>query len=148
MEVKSKRNAREIKLDLESNNFKGIFGAINKNEPNVIYIKLNAWMNHSEDIYNYPEHVECLKKKIKIKFGDYASETNLFENKIFYNLKTKTALVTPNDCFHGTFEFTLKQNESTKNDMDELKPIIEKLCNKIITSMEVSANFDFKLSKK
>jgi len=148
LEVKPKRNAREIKLDLESNNFKGTFGAINKNEPNVIYIKLFTWMNHTDDIYDYPEHVEYLKKKIKIKFGEYVSETNLFARKIFYNLKTKTVLVTPDDCFHGSFEFTLKQNESTENELELLKPIIEKICNTLIRSIEVSGDFDFRFTKK
>jgi len=146
--VKSKRNAREIKLDLESDNFKGSFGTLTKNEPNVVYIKLLTWMKHTDAIYEYPEHIEHLKKKIKIKFGEYADGSRLFASKIFYNLESKTVLVTADDCFHGSFEFTIKQNEPIESDLDVLKPVIEKLCNKIINAMEVSAYFDFKYSKK
>jgi len=146
--TKTKRNSREIKLDLESDNFKGIFGSTNKYEPNVIYIKLTTWMNHTEPIYNYPSNMEQLNKKIKIKFGEYVKDTNSFVSKVFYNLDTKTVLVKEDDCFHGSFEFTIKQVEPTEVDMEKIKPVIEKLCNKIINSMEISSNFSFRLTKK
>ena len=82
----------------------------------------------------------------KITGKAYALSTN--SDIYFYNLESKTVLVTANDCFHGSFEFTIKQNEPIESDLDILKPIIEKLCNKIINSMEVSPNFDFRLTKK
>ena len=148
MEVKIKRNAREIKLALESGNFKGSFGTMNKLEPSVIYIKLFTWLKHNDDIYNYPENMDILNKKIKLKFKEYLSDSKLFTSKVFYNFDIKGVLVKCDEHFHGSFEFTIKQNEPILEDIEEFKWIIEGICNKLIYSMENSSIFEFQFSKK
>ena len=148
MDIKIKRNAREIKLELESPNFKGSYGTTNKSEPSVIFIKLFSWLKHDDDIYNYPENVENLKKKIKQKFREHISETDLFSPKTFYNFDTKGVLVKSDESFHGSFEFTIKQNEPIIENLDNIKLVIENICNKLIQSMENSSIFGFQFAKK
>ncbi len=148
MELKIKRNAREIKLELESPNFKGSYGTMNKLEPSVIYIKLFTWLKHNDDIYNYPENIETLKKKIKLKFKQYLSDSNLFTSKVFYNFDSKGVLVKANEHFHGSFEFTIKQTEPILEDIETIQCVIESICNKLINSMENSSIFEFQFSKK
>ena len=148
MVEKYKKPLREVNFVLESTNFRGMFGTIDINKPNVIYVKLGSWCNHIKQIEDYDSNVSEFIKVLKVRFKQRLKSTELFIDNIIFNIHFKKILIRKDDRFYTSFEFTLKQKNETLKSIEYLTPVILELCNDIISDMEKSETFKFFSGKK
>lgn len=144
---KNERLRKEYRLSLLSDNFKGVFGIMNRKDPSVMYIKLNAWCRYKDDIIYYSDNISTLNSLVKSEIKNKLRDSNLFSSMFFYTPEIKKTLLQNNVNFHTKFEISIKKKEGTTNDINIITKSIENLANSIINTIENFNEFEFKKSK-
>lgn len=147
MEIQE-RIRKEIRINSNSNNFKIILGIANKNEPLVLYIKINSWGNYLGDYKNYNEYINKLNSNVKFLIKNELRNNQMFDNVFFYIPELKKTLNKNNTNMHCCFDLTIKQKQPIETDINKIKDSITYLSNKIVESIENNHIFSFSLNKK
>ena len=142
------RIRKEIRINSNSNNFKIILGIANKNEPLVLYIKINSWGNYLGDYKNYNEYINKLNSNVKFLIKNELRNNQMFDNVFFYIPELKKTLNKNNTNMHCCFDLTIKQKQPIETDINKIKDSITYLSNKIVESIENNHIFSFSLNKK
>lgn len=142
------RIRKEIRINSNSNNFKIILGIANKNEPLVLYIKINSWGNYLGDYKNYNEYINKLNSNVKLLIKNELRNNQMFDNVFFYIPELKKTLNKNNTNMHCCFDLTIKQKQPIETDINKIKDSITYLSNKIVESIENNHIFSFSLNKK
>ena len=142
------RIRKEIQINSNSNNFKIILGIANKNEPLVLYIKINSWGNYLGDYKNYNEYINKLNSNVKLLIKNELRNNQMFDNVFFYIPELKKTLNKNNTNMHCCFDLTIKQKQPIETDINKIKDSITYLSNKIVESIENNHIFSFSLNKK
>lgn len=142
------RIRKEIRINSNSNNFKIILGIANKNEPLVLYIKINSWGNYLGDYKNYNEYINKLNSNVKLLIKNELRNNQMFDNVFFYIPELKKTLNKNNTNMHCCFDLTIKQKQPIETDINKIKDSITYLSNKIVDSIENNHIFSFSLNKK
>lgn len=142
------RIRKEIRINSNSNNFKIILGIANKNEPLVLYIKINSWGNYLGDYKNYNEYINKLNSNVKFLIKNELRNNQMFDNVFFYIPELKKTLNKNNTNMHCCFDLTIKQKQPIETDINKIKDSITYLSNKIVDSIENNHIFSFSLNKK
>ena len=130
------RIRKEIRINSNSNNFKIILGIANKNEPLVLYIKINSWGNYLGDYKNYNEYINKLNSNVKFLIKNELRNNQMFDNVFFYIPELKKTLNKNNTNMHCCFDLTIKQKQPIETDINKIKDSITYLSNKIVESIE------------
>jgi hypothetical protein len=144
---KNVRLRKECKIKVNSSNFSSKFGIMNRMSPNVIYIKINSWLEYLGDFKDYSSYINNLNSTIKVEFKTLMNKSNIFDNVFIYTPNTKKNIIINNKKFHASFEFTIKQKEPISKDIDFIKKEIELVVNNIIEKIEKDTMFKYKLTK-
>lgn len=136
------RLRREFKLNIDSKNFKAIYGTINRIQPNVIYIKLNSWVKYEGDFKDYSSAASELNSKIRQVFKNKLNNVKWAEKIFFFNPELKKIIVN-NNAFHASFEFTIKQISPITIDLKLVNEDILSISNEIISIIENNKKFVF-----
>lgn len=144
--IDNRRLSKEIKLNGVSDKFKISYGTTNRIEPNVVYLKFNAWCEYVGDFKEYINNIEefivFLKYNIK---KNVFNEYNIFTNDFIFNIDyAKTIKI--NKPFHFNLEITLKQ-KNTEKDIKLLKEEMERISTDTLSLLEANDNFNFFLKK-
>ena len=142
------RIRKEIRINSNSNNFKIILGIANKNEPLVLYIKINSWGNYLGDYKIYNEYINKLNSNVKFLIKNELRNNQMFDNVFFYIPELKKTLNKNNTNMHCCFDLTIKQKQPIETDINKIKDSITYLSNKIVDSIENNHIFSFSLNKK
>ena len=142
------RIRKEIRINSNSNNFKIILGIANKNEPLVLYIKINSWGNYLGDYKIYNEYINKLNSNVKFLIKNELRNNQMFDNVFFYIPELKKTLNKNNTNMHCCFDLTIKQKQPIETDINKIKDSITYLSNKIVESIENNHIFSFSLNKK
>ena len=142
------RIRKEIRINSNSNNFKIILGIANKNEPLVLYIKINSWGNYLGDYKNYNEYINKLNSNVKLLIKNELRNNQMFDNVFFYIPELKKTLNKNNTNMYCCFDLTIKQKQPIETDINKIKDSITYLSNKIVESIENNHIFSFSLNKK
>ena len=142
------RIRKEIQINSNSNNFKIILGIANKNEPLVLYIKINSWGNYLGDYKNYNEYINKLNSNVKLLIKNELRNNQMFDNVFFYIPELKKTLNKNNTNMYCCFDLTIKQKQPIETDINKIKDSITYLSNKIVESIENNHIFSFSLNKK
>lgn len=142
------RIRKEIRINSNSNNFKIILGIANKNEPLVLYIKINSWGNYLGDYKNYNEYINKLNSNVKFLIKNELRNNQMFDNVFFYIPELKKTLNKNNTNMYCCFDLTIKQKQPIETDINKIKDSITYLSNKIVDSIENNHIFSFSLNKK
>ena len=142
------RIRKEIRINSNSNNFKIILGIANKNEPLVLYIKINSWGNYLGDYKNYNEYINKLNSNVKFLIKNELRNNQMFDNVFFYIPELKKTLNKNNTNMYCCFDLTIKQKQPIETDINKIKDSITYLSNKIVESIENNHIFSFSLNKK
>ena len=142
------RIRKEIRINSNSNNFKIILGIANKNEPLVLYIKINSWGNYLGDYKIYNEYINKLNSNVKLLIKNELRNNQMFDNVFFYIPELKKTLNKNNTNMHCCFDLTIKQKQPIETDINKIKDSITYLSNKIVESIENNHIFSFSLNKK
>lgn len=142
------RIRKEIRINSNSNNFKIILGIANKNEPLVLYIKINSWGNYLGDYKNYNEYINKLNSNVKLLIKNELRNNQMFDNVFFYIPELKKTLNKNNTNMYCCFDLTIKQKQPIETDINKIKDSITYLSNKIVDSIENNHIFSFSLNKK
>ena len=142
------RIRKEIRINSNSNNFKIILGIANKNEPLVLYIKINSWGNYLGDYKIYNEYINKLNSNVKFLIKNELRNNQMFDNVFFYIPELKKTLNKNNTNMHCCFDLTIKQKQPIETDISKIKDSITYLSNKIVDSIENNHIFSFSLNKK
>ena len=130
------RIRKEIRINSNSNNFKIILGIANKNEPLVLYIKINSWGNYLGDYKNYNEYINKLNSNVKFLIKNELRNNQMFDNVFFYIPELKKTLNKNNTNMYCCFDLTIKQKQPIETDINKIKDSITYLSNKIVESIE------------
>lgn len=142
------RLRKEYKIQTSSNNFKCVYGTINRLNPSVIYIKLNTWVKFISDIKEYGENVNKLNMSVKTNIRQEIKKAENFTDLFFYTPNIKKVMTDKNNFFHACFEITLKQKEPIIYEISVLNDKIKTLTDNIIKIIENDINFEFNITKK
>ena len=142
------RIRKEIRINSNSNNFKIILGIANKNEPLVLYIKINSWGNYLGDYKIYNEYINKLNSNVKFLIKNELRNNQMFDNVFFYIPELKKTLNKNNTNMYCCFDLTIKQKQPIETDINKIKDSITYLSNKIVDSIENNHIFSFSLNKK
>jgi hypothetical protein len=142
------RLKKEYKLIPASDNFKVTFGTINRINPKVIYIKINAWCKFNGDLNEYIFSMNSLAFKSKQIVKNKINNTNVFDSKFFYSTELKKILLDTSKPFHACFEITLRQNDAILNDISLLTKDIENIVNELLEFLDKNNLFEFSKNKK
>lgn len=141
-----KRFNKEYKLDV-CNHVIVKYGSINKENPQVVYVSGKCWVspNSEMDYSSVMSHVEKdMRKNIKLFLMDGINFDKRFILDFDFNCDN---LFVGNKKFLS-FDFFLKQNESNKKTLKQLKPIINGKISTIVNNLVylLSEN-DFTITK-
>ena len=146
-QTKTKKQ-REIKLKLESENFKSTYGTTTPENPSVIYINIFSWCKHLDLIENYQENIRNLKSKIKYNLKSKIINNDCFNIEMLCNVNSKKTNLIDNDrYFHFSVEVILKLEKECENGISDVSNETKELVEHICVFMEKDKNFCFKKEK-
>lgn len=141
------RLRRECKLNVNSKNFKCVYGTTNRLNPSVIYLKLNSWVKYDGDVKDYDLKINSLNYAVKNKIKKIIVENERFTSNYFYTPSIKKTINNNNNMFHICFEFTLKQKDLLELNINNLKMDLEDMSNSLIDVIEQENGFSYTIKK-
>lgn len=141
------RLKKEHKLTTLSNNFKSVFGTVNRISPSVIYLKINTWIKYNGDIKEYSKNIGNLNSKVKNAIKCEINNAQNFTNIFFYTPNIKKTISNNDNYFHACFEITIKQKEPILYEISLLNDKLTIFSNNLINIIEKSNDFEFSIKK-
>lgn len=138
---------KKFKLENDHTKFKASAGVSDKENPGIIYLKLDTWATYTGEGKSYKENIEILNSNIRNKIKTELRRNKTFDSSFIYTPEIKRSFFIKKSNFHASFEFTLKQRLPINTNYNELKKEIESLCEYIIKNIENSVYFKFAKSK-
>jgi len=121
--------------ELKVKNFKNynvVFGAMNKNKPKSIYIKINAWGNPKlENEINYRSIVRKINKNVRALIYNNLNDHKFDINKTMVDLDMRDSGISYGKSSYMSCEITLYQYNhhllKSETIQDELNIIVDKI---------------------
>ena len=128
-----KRLNKEYKLDV-CNHIVVKYGSVNKDNPQVVYVSGRCWvspqikMNYDDVIY----HIEKeMRKNIKLFLMDGIN----FDKKFILDFDINTDNFVIGDKKFLSFDFYLRQNETNKKSLKDLKNILNGRISTVVNNL-------------
>lgn len=131
------RLGKEYKISHNDDNFKIVFGTVNRLNPTVIYLKINFWAKHNGDYKEYSQNINSLNSSIKNRVKVEIRNSKNFKDIFFYTPNIKKVISNNKEnSFHVSLEVTLKQKEPILLDIKLLNEKLDSLSKNIIDSIK------------
>jgi hypothetical protein len=131
------RLGKEYKISHNDDNFKIIFGTVNRLNPIVVYLKINFWVKHNGEHKEYSQNINSLNSSIKNKIRTEIRNSKNFKDTFFYTPNIKKVISNNKENpFHISLEITLKQKDPALLDIKLLNEKLESLSKNIIDSVK------------
>ena len=128
-----------------------VTGTVDNKAPKSIYIQISAWGKPKDpDIEDYDTIIKKRSKRVKSKLYEILDDNSFYRTKTIVDFNMASSGINFNKRSFMSVELTLfKKEPLIPINSDEIKPMIEKISEKLITDVfERDENFDFYRSKK
>ena len=131
--MKNIRLNREKKIDNEI--FKIKIGTTNKENPRIVYVDGRVFISPTENMDDYTEEIECIRKNFKKSISERLKTSPLFDSKFILNFDISSSRMIKDKRSFLSFQFYLKQKGDTPLKMNTLKNKSEVFINSLISSL-------------
>ena len=114
-----KRLNKEYKLDV-CKHISMKYGTVNKNNPQVVYVSGKCWVSPLKQM-DYANVVNGIEKNMRKNIKTFLVDGVNFENKYILDFDVNVENILPNEKKFLSFDFYLRQNESNKKSLTDLK---------------------------
>ena len=129
------------------NNVKVGYGTVDHKKLKTVYVKLNSWLEPENEDEEFDSIISKTKRKIKLRIYDLQSEYFKKESIVDLDVRTKGIKVGKKSFLN--LEITLFTKKPFDIRTDEIKDLMEKLCNDIIyLDLDNKILFNFHQNKK
>ena len=129
------------------NNVKVGYGTVDHKNLKTVYIKLNSWLGPENEDEEFDSIISKTKRKIKLRIHDLRSEYFKKESIVDLDVRTKGIKVGKKSFLN--LEITLFTEKPFDIRTDEIKNLMEKLCDDIINlDLDNKMLFNFHKNKK
>ena len=129
------------------NNVKVGYGTVDHKILKTVYVKLNSWLEPENEDEEFDSIISKTKRKIKLRIYDLHSEYFKKESIVDLDVRTKGIKVGKKSFLN--LEITLFTEISFDIRSDEIKDLMENLCNDIINlDLDNKKLFNFHKNKK
>ena len=119
---------KEYKLDV-CNHIVVKYGSVNKDNPQVIYVSGRCWISPKIEM-DYQSVIHDIEKEMRKNIKLFLMDGINFDKKFILDFDINTDNFSVGDKKFLSFDFYLRQNESNKKKLKDLRDII---CGKIST---------------
>ena len=142
-----KRLNKEYKLDV-CKHISLKYGTVNKNNPQIIYISGKCWVSPLKKM-DYSEVIKIIEKNMRKNIKNFLIDGINFENKYILDFDVNVDKLTPNEKKFLSFDFYLKQNETNKKSLIDLKDTLNRKVSTIANNLVYAfKENDFIIQKK
>jgi len=129
------------------NNVKVGYGTVDHKELKTVYVKLNSWLEPENEDEEFDSIISKTKRKIKLRIYELQSEYFKKESIVDLDIRTKGIKLGKKSFLN--LEITLFTQKSFDVRSDEIKDLMEKLCDDIINfDLDNEILFNFHKNKK
>lgn len=129
------------------NNVKVGYGTVDHKKLKTVYVKLNSWLEPENEDEEFDSIISKTKRKIKLRIYDLRSE--YFKKESIVDLDVRTKGIKLGKKSFLNLEITLFTEKPFDIRSDEIKDLMEKLCNDIINlDLDNKILFNFHQNKK
>lgn len=114
-----KRLNKEYKLDV-CKHISMKYGTVNKNNPQVVYVSGKCWVSPLKQM-DYANVVNGIEKNMRKNIKTFLVDGVNFEDKYILDFDVNVENILPNEKKFLSFDFYLRQNESNKKSLTDLK---------------------------
>lgn len=129
----SLRLNREKKIDNDI--FKIKIGTTNKENPRIVYVDGRVFISPTEEMKNYGDEIEDIRKNFKKNIGERLKSSQLFDNRFILNFDISSSRMIKDKRSFLSFQFYLKQKSENPLKMNTLKTKSEVFINNLISSL-------------
>lgn len=129
------------------NNVKVGYGTVDHKNLKTVYVKLNSWLEPENEDEEFDSIISKTKRKIKLRIHDLRSE--YFKKESIVDLDVRTKGIKLGKKSFLNLEITLFTEKPFDIRSDEIKDLMEKLCDDIINlDLDNKMLFNFHKNKK
>ena len=129
------------------NNVKVGYGTVDHKKLKTVYVKLNSWLEPENEDEEFDSIISKTKRKIKLRIHDLRSE--YFKKESIVDLDVRTKGIKLGKKSFLNLELTLFTEKPFDIRSDEIKDLMEKLCDDIINlDLDNKILFNFHQNKK
>lgn len=134
-----KRLNKEYSLNI-NNNIDVIYGSVNKEKPNVIYVSCKAWVKNNNNSDNQDLIINNILNNFKTQLKTVIENSKLFKNRFIYDYDLRTSSMKNNNTKNFiSFEFFIRQQNtiiSLKDIKKKIKDTFQDIINELIVEFE------------
>ncbi len=126
-------------------------GTVDNKQPKSVYIQISAWGKPKEyGIENYDSIIRNKSKRVKSKLFEILDDSTFYKTKSIVDFNMASSGISYNKRSFMSVELTLfKKEPLLPINSEEMKPILEKISNKLISDVfERDETFEFYKTKK
>lgn len=131
--MKSIRLNREKKI--ENDLLKVKIGTTNKENPRIVYVDGRVFISPTVEMKDYTDEIEDIRKRFKKNIGKHLKYSNLFDNRFILNFDISSSRMIKDKRSFLSFQFYLKQKETTPLPINVIKSKGEGFINSLISSL-------------
>ena len=129
------------------NNVKVGYGTVDHKNLKTVYVKLNSWLEPENEDEEFDSIISKTKRKIKLRIYDL--QTEYFKKESIVDLDVRTKGIKLGKKSFLNLELTLFTEKPFDIRSDEIKDLMEKLCDDIINlDLDNKILFNFHQNKK
>jgi len=129
------------------NNVKVGYGTVDHKKLKTVYVKLNSWLEPENEDEEFDSIISKTKRKIKLRIYDL--QTEYFKKESIVDLDVRTKGIKLGKKSFLNLELTLFTEKPFDIRSDEIKDLMEKLCDDIINlDLDNKILFNFHQNKK
>lgn len=141
-----RRFNKEYKLDV-CNHMIVKYGSINKDNPQVVYVTGKCWVSPKCEM-NYESVISHIEKDMRKNIKLFLMDGINFDKKFILDFDFNCDNLLVGNKKFLSFDFFIKQNESNKKTLKQLKPIINDKISTIVNNLVYLLNEnDFTITK-
>jgi len=144
------KRGKEMRVDTQYQ-YNIVTGTVDNKKPKSIYIQISAWGKPKDpNIEDYENIIKKRSKRVKSKLYEILDDRSFYKTKTIVDFNMASSGINFNKRSFMSVELTLFKKEPLMPiNSDEIKPIIEKIFEKLISDVfERDENFEFYRSKK
>jgi hypothetical protein len=101
------------------------YGSVNKDNPQVVYISGRCWVSPTHKM-DYEYVIGMIEKEMRKNIKLFLIDGDNFDNRFILDFDINTDKMSPNEKKFLSFDLYIRQNESNKKTLKELKEILNR----------------------
>jgi hypothetical protein len=128
-----KRLNKEYKLDV-CKHISLKYGTVNRNNPQVVYVSGKCWVSPQKTM-NYQNVMLNIENNMRRNIKTFFIDNVNFDDRYILDFDINIDNLKPKDKKFLSFDFYLRQNESNKKDIGDLKELLNRKVSTIANNL-------------